>query len=70
MSALARQPVSITMEADQSSFQFYSSGVLVASCGANIDHSVLAVGYSTMREALTIGMWRTRGDLRGLREVA
>merc|ERR1712209_276803 len=34
--------VSIDIEADQSSFQSYSSGVLTASCGTKLDHGVLA----------------------------
>jgi cathepsin L len=45
MAALARQPVSVAIEADQSAFQFYSSGVLTAACGTALDHGVLAVGY-------------------------
>merc|ERR1712243_144765 len=47
MSAVAQQPVSIAIEADQSSFQSYSSGVLTASCGTKLDHGFLAVGYGT-----------------------
>ncbi len=48
MTALATQPVSIAIEADQRSFQFYSSGVFPASeCGTNLDHAVLAVGYDS-----------------------
>lgn len=47
MSALAQQPVSIAIEADQSAFQLYKSGVLTAACGSRLDHGVLAVGYGT-----------------------
>jgi C1A family cysteine protease len=47
MSALAQQPVSVAIEADQSTFQLYSSGVLTAACGTSLDHGVLAVGYGT-----------------------
>lgn len=44
--ALAQQPVSVAIQADTSTFQTYSSGVITsASCGTNIDHAVLAVGY-------------------------
>ena len=48
MSALTEQPVSVAVEADQGSFQFYSSGVMTASCGTQLDHGVLAVGYGTV----------------------
>lgn len=47
MTALTEQPVSVAVEADQNVFQFYSGGVLTASCGSNLDHGVLAVGYGT-----------------------
>jgi len=47
-SAVAQQPVSIAIEADQSVFQLYSSGVLDStSCGTSLDHGVLLVGYGT-----------------------
>jgi cathepsin L len=45
INALNRQPVSVAIEADQREFQLYKSGVLTASCGTNLDHGVLAVGY-------------------------
>ena len=48
MSALAQQPVSIAIEADQKDFQLYTSGVFTGTCGSNLDHGVLAVGYGSM----------------------
>ena len=46
--ALATGPVSVAIEADQSVFQTYTSGVITSSkCGTQLDHGVLAVGYGT-----------------------
>jgi C1A family cysteine protease len=48
MNALSMQPVSIAIEADQKEFQLYKSGVFTGTCGTNLDHGVLAVGYGTL----------------------
>jgi cathepsin L len=45
--ATAAGCVSIGIEADQTAFQHYSSGVLTGTCGTSIDHGVLVVGYGT-----------------------
>lgn len=47
MEAVSQQPVSIAIEADEMAFQLYSGGVLTDSCGDNLDHGVLLVGYGT-----------------------
>jgi len=46
-SALQTNPVSIAIEADQSAFQNYKSGVLSSGCGTQLDHGVLAAGYGS-----------------------
>jgi C1A family cysteine protease len=45
--ALAKQPVSVAIQANQPAFQMYKSGVLTGTCGTRLDHGVLAVGYGT-----------------------
>lgn len=47
LKAVALGPVAVAIEADQSGFQFYSSGVFDGTCGQDLDHGVLAVGYGT-----------------------
>jgi C1A family cysteine protease len=47
-SAVAQQPVSIAIQANQRDFQMYQSGVLTGTCGQRLDHGVLNVGYGTM----------------------
>jgi hypothetical protein len=45
--AINKQPVSVAIEADTFTFQSYTKGVINdASCGTNLDHGVVAVGYN------------------------
>ena len=57
--AVSLQPISVAIEADQMSFQFYSSGVLTASCGTNLDHGVLVVGYGTLNG---VDYWKVKNS--------
>jgi C1A family cysteine protease len=47
MSAVAKQPVSIAIQANQRAFQHYTGGVLTSGCGQRLDHGVLNTGYGT-----------------------
>ena len=46
--ALEQQPLAVAIEADKMVFQTYKSGILDdESCGYNLDHAVLVVGWGT-----------------------
>lgn len=47
LEAVAQQPVSVAIEADEMAFQLYRGGILQSKCGAKLDHGVLLVGYGT-----------------------
>jgi len=43
--ALAKQPVSISVDAEARGWQNYRSGILDSNCGTRLDHAVLMVGW-------------------------
>jgi cathepsin L len=46
--AIAAGPTSVTVEADRTVFQHYTSGVMDSTaCGTSLDHAITAVGYGT-----------------------
>ncbi|XP_072966039.1 fruit bromelain-like [Typha angustifolia] len=45
MIAVARQPVSVAIDASGYDFQFYRSGVFKGYCGTSLNHAVTVVGY-------------------------
>ncbi|KAG5222051.1 senescence-specific cysteine protease SAG [Salix suchowensis] len=45
MKAVARQPVSVAIDAGGFDIQFYWSGIFTGSCDTQLDHGVTAVGY-------------------------
>ena len=46
--AVSRQPVSVAIEADTIIFDTYKSGIISSSsCGTNLDHGVLIIGYGS-----------------------
>ncbi|KAF3650165.1 hypothetical protein FXO38_17311 [Capsicum annuum] len=45
LNAVANQPVSVSIDASDFSFQSTQSGVYTGSCGTELDHGVTAIGY-------------------------
>merc|ERR1712000_172487 len=71
MSALNSNPVSVAVEADQSSFQRYSGGTITSGCGTNLDHGVLAVGYdSSANYFLVKNSWGTSWGNNGYLQIS
>jgi len=72
--AVAQQPVSIAIEADTRYFQSYSGGVLTSSsCGTNLDHGVLIVGYGEengIKYWLVKNSWSTTWGDKGYVKIA
>jgi KDEL-tailed cysteine endopeptidase len=72
--AVAQQPVAIAIEADTRYFQSYSSGILTSStCGTNLDHGVLIVGYGEengQKYWLVKNSWGTTWGDKGYVKIA
>jgi len=70
MAAIAKGPVSVTVEADRSVFQRYTGGVLnSAQRGTQLDHAITAVGYNADAYIVRNSWGSSWGD-RGYIQIA
>ena len=71
--AIAKGPVSVAIQADQTLFIYYTSGVITSGCGTDLDHGVLAVGYGTengQEYFLVKNSWGARWGDQGYVKIA
>jgi len=68
-SAIQQGPVSVAIEADQMSFQLYTSGTISSGCGTNLDHGVLAVGYGDSYYKVK-NSWGTSWGMNGYVQIS
>jgi len=75
--AVAKQPVSVSIEADKSPIQHYKGGIIdSADCGTHNDHAVLVIGYGSdkgedywlLKNSWGSG-WGEKGYFRILRQM-
>ncbi|KAM5561241.1 ervatamin-B-like [Rosa sericea] len=77
LKAVAKQPVSVAIDADGDEFRAYASGVFSGNCGTNLTHAVTIVGYGTAEEGTNYWLvknswgenWGEKGYMRILRNA-
>jgi C1A family cysteine protease len=72
--AVARQPVSVGIEASSLTVQLFKSGIITSGCGAALDHAVLIVGYDVDKNGqeywIVKNSWGSKWGLKGYLHIA
>ncbi|XLU48877.1 hypothetical protein S245_043691 [Arachis hypogaea] len=77
LKAVAKQPVSVYVQAGGDDFQFYSSGIFTGKCGTEPDHAVTVVGYGKAKDGTKYWIiknswgtdWGEKGYMRIERDI-
>ncbi|XP_062006205.1 ervatamin-B-like [Rosa rugosa] len=77
LKAVAKQPVSVAIDADGDEFRAYTSGVFSGNCGTNLTHAVTIVGFGMTEEGTNYWLvknswgetWGEKGYMRILRNA-
>merc|ERR1712063_20512 len=69
-SALQNGPVSVAIEADQSTFQQYTGGTITSGCGTSLGHGVLAVGINSDGSIKVKNSWGSSWGANGYVNIA
>jgi xylem cysteine proteinase len=72
--AVAKQPVSVGLEASSMTVQLFKGGVITSGCSTNLDHGVLIVGYDTAPNGqeywIVKNSWGAKWGLGGYMHIA
>lgn len=77
LKAVAHQPVSVDIDADNKHFDSYASGIFTGPCGTKLDHSVTVVGYGVENDGTKYWLvknswgenWGEKGYMKIQRDV-
>ena len=67
--AVNNQPVAVAIQADESAFQQYKSGVISSGCGTQLNHAVNVVGYAS-NYWIVRNSWGTSWGEKGYCKIA
>lgn len=67
--AVQQQPIAVAVQASESAFQQYKSGIISSNCGTDLDHAIVLVGYG-QDYWIVKNSWGTTWGEKGYAKIA